>query len=63
MPASGPQVARPLQGPRATFCHCRTYWLTESMEEAEHIERRLAAILSADLLGYHRMMGEEPTAR
>jgi class 3 adenylate cyclase len=29
------------------------------MEKADHIERRLAAILSADVHGYSRMMAED----
>jgi class 3 adenylate cyclase len=32
------------------------------MEKAEHIERRLAAILSADVRGYSRMMAKDDVA-
>jgi class 3 adenylate cyclase len=32
------------------------------MERAEHTERRLAAILSADVAGYSRMMAEDEAA-
>jgi adenylate cyclase len=47
------------------FARCRTGYVREGTLSGERVERRLAAILAADLAGYSRLMGadEEGTAR
>src|SRR5450631_2160746 len=47
---------RPCDRPAAQPCACR---LSEGLLSEERVERRLAAILAADVAGYSRLMGAD----